>query len=260
MPRPPSTTRCSATVSRSASARAGACCFRLLNASPTENITLALSGHRFTVIALDGNPVPTQRSVDTLFLAPAERADVIVEMNRPGVWILGGIKDEDRKMGLGVVVEYANQGGEPQWSAPPSSQWDYTIFGADKPLPAPDERLDLLFEKVPGGRGGYNRWTINGKSWPATNPLFTTETGKRYRLVMTNKSGDNHPVHLHRHTFEVTKVGDKATAGVMKDTINMTQFSTVEIDFIANDPGPTLLHCHHQDHQDEGFMGMVTYL
>ena len=50
--------------------------FRLLNASPTQNITLALPGHRFTVIALDGNPVPTQRSVDTLFLAPAERADV----------------------------------------------------------------------------------------------------------------------------------------------------------------------------------------
>ena len=54
--------------------------FRLLNASPTENVTLALPGHRFTVIALDGNPVPSQRSVDTLFLAPAERADVIVEM------------------------------------------------------------------------------------------------------------------------------------------------------------------------------------
>jgi FtsP/CotA-like multicopper oxidase with cupredoxin domain len=234
--------------------------FRLLNASATENITLALPSHRFTVITLDGNPVPSRQSVDTLFLAPAERVDVIVEMNKPGVWILGGIKDEDRKMGLGVVVEYAGRRGEPQWSAPPSSVWDYTIFGADKPLPAPDERLDLLFEKVPGGRGGYNRWTINGKSWPATNPLFMTETGKRYRLVMTNKSGDNHPVHLHRHTFELTKVGDKATAGVMKDTINMTRFSTVEIDFIADDPGPTLLHCHHQDHQDEGFMGLVTYL
>jgi FtsP/CotA-like multicopper oxidase with cupredoxin domain len=77
---------------------------------------------------------------------------------------------------------------------------------------------------------------------------------------MTNQSGDNHPVHLHRHTFELTKVGDKATAGVMKDTINMTRFSTVEIDFTADDPGPALLHCHHQDHQDEGFMGLVTYL
>jgi len=33
------------------------------------------------------------------------------------------------------------------------------------------------------------------------------------RLHFTNKSGDNHPVHLHRHTFEVTKVGDKANRG-----------------------------------------------
>jgi FtsP/CotA-like multicopper oxidase with cupredoxin domain len=234
--------------------------FRLLNASPTQNVTLALPGHRFTVLALDGNPVPSQRAVDTLFLAPAERADVIVEMNRPGVWILGSARDEDRNMGLGVVVEYAGQRGEPQWSPPPNSTWDYTIFGDQRPVATPDQRIELLFEKVPGGRGGYNRWNLNGKSWPNTNPLYTTEPGKRYRLAMTNKSGDNHPVHLHRHTFEITKVGDKATAGVMKDTINMTRFSTVEIDFVADDPGLTLLHCHHQDHQDEGFMGIMTYI
>ncbi len=234
--------------------------FRMLNASPTQNVTLALAGHRFTVISLDGNAVPTRREVDTLFLAPAERADVIVEMNWPGVWIFGGIRDEDRNMGLGVIVEYARQRGDPRWSPPPNSTWDYTIFGHDAPVPAPDQRFDLLFEKVPGGRGGYNRWTINGKSWPATNPLFTTERGKRYRLVMTNNSGDNHPVHLHRHTFELTKINGKATAGVMKDTINMARFSTVEVDFVADDPGPTLLHCHHQDHQDEGFMGLMTYL
>jgi FtsP/CotA-like multicopper oxidase with cupredoxin domain len=234
--------------------------FRLLNASASENVTLALAGHRLTVVALDGNPVPSPRSIDSVFLAPAERADVVVEMNRPGVWILGSVKDDDRKIGLGAVVEYANQQGEPQWQDPPAAPWDYTIFGDERSVPEPDHRLELLFEKVPGGRGGYNRWTLNGRSWPATNPLLTTEVGKRYRLVMTNKSGDNHPVHLHRHTFELTKIGDKATAGVMKDTVNMTRFSSVEIDFVANDPGPSLLHCHHQDHQDEGFMGLVTYL
>jgi FtsP/CotA-like multicopper oxidase with cupredoxin domain len=59
---------------------------------------------------------------------------------------------------------------------------------------------------------------------------------------MINNSGDNHPMHLHRHTFEVTRVGNKATAGVMKDTVNMTRMSSVEIDFTADDPGPTLLH------------------
>jgi FtsP/CotA-like multicopper oxidase with cupredoxin domain len=58
----------------------------------------------------------------------------------------------------------------------------------------------------------------------------------------------------------VTRFGDKATAGVMNDTVNMTRMSSVEIDFITDDPGPTILHCHHQDHQDEGFMGLVTYL
>ena len=41
----------------------------------------------------------------------------------------------------------------------------------------------------------------------------------------------------------------------MKDTINMTRFSTVEIDFIADDPGPALLHCHHQDHRHEASWG-----
>lgn len=234
--------------------------FRLLNASATENVTLALAGHRLTVVALDGNPVPTQRNVDTVFLAPAERADVVVEMNRPGVWILGSVKEDDRKIGLGAVIEYANQSGEPQWQAPPSAAWDYTMFGTDRAVPEPDHRLELLFEKVPGGRGGYNRWMLNGNSWPNTRQLLTTEVGKRYRLIMTNKSGDNHPVHLHRHTFEVTKVGDKKTAGLMKDTVNMTRYSSVEIDFIADDPGPSLLHCHHQDHQDEGFMGLVTYI
>ena len=234
--------------------------FRVLNASATENVTLALAGHRMTVVALDGNPVPAQRTVDSVFLAPAERADVVVEMNRPGVWILGSVKDDDRKIGLGTVVEYAGQSGAPQWQAPASTAWDYTIFGDERPIPDPDHRIELLFEKIPGGRGGYNRWTLNGKSWPDTRSLLQTETGKRYRVAMTNKSGDNHPVHLHRHTFEVTKVGDKATAGLMKDTINMTRFSSVAFDFVADDPGPALLHCHHQDHQDEGFMGLVTEL
>jgi FtsP/CotA-like multicopper oxidase with cupredoxin domain len=234
--------------------------FRLLNASPTENVTVALAGHQLTVVALDGNPVPSPRRLDAVFLAPAERADVVVEMNRPGVWIFGSVKEDDRKKGLGTVVEYADQSGEPQWQDLPNTPWDYTIFGNQRTVPEPDHRLELLFEKVPGGRGGYNRWTLNGNSWPNTRQLLQTEVGKRYRLVMTNKSGDNHPIHLHRHTFELTKIGDKKTAGVMKDTVNMTRFSSVEIDFVADDRGPALLHCHHQDHQDEGFMGLVTYI
>jgi len=217
------------------------------------------SGHRFTVIALDGNPVPTPATVDILKLDAAERADVIVEMNNPGIWVFGSTDDMDRDMGMGVVIEYADRSGDPIWSRPARTQWDYTIFGRSVPAAAPDETINLKFEKIAGGRGNYNRWTINGKVWPDTNPLFTVQRGKRYRLVMNNNSGDEHPVHLHRHSFEVTKIGDKTTSGLMKDTISMPRFSMAEIDFIADNPGDTLFHCHHQDHMDEGFMGLITY-
>ena len=104
-------------TSPSASAPGSACLFRLLNASASMDVSLALSGHRFTVIALDGNPVPTPASVDVLTLDVAERADVIVEMNNPGVWVFGSTDDEDRNMGMGVVIEYQNRSGEPLWRA-----------------------------------------------------------------------------------------------------------------------------------------------
>ncbi|MDY0883570.1 multicopper oxidase family protein [Dongia soli] len=233
--------------------------FRLLNASGSMGISLALSGHRFTVIALDGNPVPTPMTVDAVELDVAERADVIVEMNNPGVWVFGSTDEDDRNMGMGVIIEYADRGGDPQWVAPPKAPWNYTAFGRTSPAAMPDEVIDLKFEKIPGGRGRYNRWTINGKSWPDTNPLFTVHRGKRYRLVMNNNSGDTHPVHLHRHSFEITKIGNKATSGVMKDTISLPRYSAAEVDFVADNPGNTLFHCHHQDHMDEGFAGLIIY-
>lgn len=234
--------------------------FRLLNASATMDVSLALPGHRFTVLALDGNPVPTPTTVDTLRLDVAERADVIVEMNNPGVWVFGSTDDMDRTMGMGVVIEYANQNGEPHWQAPANTNWDYMAFARAAPAPEGDATIQLTFEKIPGGHGGYNRWTINGKSWPQTNPLFSVQQGKRYRLVMRNNSGDRHPVHTHRHTFEVAKIGDKPLSGLMKDTLSMPRFSTAEINFVADDPGPTFFHCHHQDHMDEGFAGLITYV
>jgi FtsP/CotA-like multicopper oxidase with cupredoxin domain len=232
--------------------------FRLLNASATEPIRLALPGHHFDIVALDGNPLPVAKMVDVIDLASAERADAIVEMNNPGVWIFGAVQDDDREKGLGIVVEYANQRGEPRWSKP-SGEWDYTAFSTTSTAPAPDETLVLDFEKVPGGHGGYNRWNINGKSFPNTDRL-KVQQGRHYRLVMNNKSGDRHPVHLHRHVFELTKIAGKPMAGVIKDTVQVPRQQSVEVDFVANDPGLTLLHCHQQDHMDEGFMMLMEYV
>lgn len=85
---------------------------RLLNASATENVVLSLPGHKFTIMAMDGNPVPNPKPVEVLSLAVAERVDAIVEMNSPGVWVLGSTLAKERAMGLGIVVEYAELASE----------------------------------------------------------------------------------------------------------------------------------------------------
>ena len=235
----------------------------LLNASGTENVVLALPGHKFTVIAMDGNPVPNPTAVEVLSLAVAERVDAIVEMNNPGVWVLGSTLDKAREMGLGVVVEYAGKTGDPVWKDPASAGsdylWDYSQFASKGTAPAADGTFILTFRDVGPKKGtNFDMWTINNKSWPEIEPLVV-EQGKRYRLVFRNGSGDQHPMHLHRHSFEVTKIGDKQMTGLMKDVINVMPLDTVEVDFIANNPGDTLMHCHQQLHMDYGFMQLIKY-
>ena len=232
----------------------------ILNASATEIRRVSLPGHTFRVVALDGNPVPMPASVEAIQIAPAERVDAIVEMNQPGVWIFGTTNDEDREDGMGIVFEYAGRQGEPRWIAPGKIPWDYSIFGrsAVAPAPRPDGTFHLVFKKIPGGKGGYNRWLINGKSFPDTDPLIVHQ-GRRYRLIFDNQSDDAHPVHLHRHIFELTKVDGRNTAGVMKDTVLVKPNRPVEVDFVADNPGLTLFHCHQQLHMDFGFMTMLKY-
>ncbi|MGX4695352.1 hypothetical protein [Streptomyces sp. JNUCC 63] len=102
--------------------------FHVLNASATEIRSLALPGHTFKVVALDGNPVPRPADVPVLWIGTAERVSALAEMNHPGVWVLGDLADDDRKNGMGTVVEYAGRTGSPQWTAPPPSKWDYRTF------------------------------------------------------------------------------------------------------------------------------------
>jgi FtsP/CotA-like multicopper oxidase with cupredoxin domain len=233
---------------------------RLLNASATENVVLALPGHKFTVIAMDGNPVPNPKSVEVLSLAVAERVDAIVEMNSPGVWVLGSTLAKAREMGLGVVVEYAGKKGTPVWRDPAPVEWDYTQFANTiASTHVPDETFTLTFrDNGPKPGSKFDTWAINNKSWPDIEPLMV-EAGKRYRLVFRNGSGDQHPMHLHRHTFEVTQIGAKPLNGLMKDVINVMPLDTVEVDFVANNPGDTLMHCHQQLHMDYGFMQLIKY-
>jgi FtsP/CotA-like multicopper oxidase with cupredoxin domain len=239
--------------------------FHVLNGSAGEIRSLALPGHTFLVVAMDGNPLPKPVPVPGLWIGTAERISAIVEMNHPGVWVMGDTGDDDRRHGMGIVVEYAGHSGKSQWIAPHAFHWNYARFGqADAHAATPDEVIDMTFAKDNAALEGFNRWTINGVSYPLKQmmaaPAFHLKRGKRYRLRMRNASDDIHPIHLHRHTFELTRVAGQATSGVLKDVVMVGGYQETEIDFTADNPGPTLFHCHQQLHMDYGFMSLFDYV
>ena len=235
--------------------------FHVLNASATEIRSLALPGHVFRVVALDGNPVPNPAEAPILWLGTAERISAVVEMRHPGIWVMGDLADDDRGHGMGIVVEYAGRKGKPQWVKPKPFRWDYARFGRVGTPPQPDETNAMTFVKHNAALNGFNQWTINGEafSMETMKPANTVHQGRRYRLKFRNASDDVHPLHLHRHSFELVEVGGKPTAGVIKDVVMLGGFQELVVDFVADNPGPTLFHCHQQLHMDFGFMALFNY-
>jgi FtsP/CotA-like multicopper oxidase with cupredoxin domain len=239
--------------------------FHVLNGSATEIRSLALPGHTFKVVALDGNAVPRPADVPVLWLGTAERISAIVEMNHPGVWIMGDLADDDRGHGMGIVLEYAGHKGKPVWITPKPFHWDYLHFAkAGATALSPDETFEMIFAKGNAAEAGFNRWTINAVAHPMTQGVvaasFHLKQGRRYRIRMRNASDDIHPIHLHRHSFELTKLAGTPTAGVMKDVVMVGGYQETEVDFVADNAGLTLFHCHQQLHMDFGFMTLFDYV
>ena len=242
----------------------------VLNSSPTEVHWVALAGHELSVIAMDGSPVPNSHAVPMLRLAPGERVCVRVDMNNPGVWIFGEVRKHVQALGLGIVVEYANQAGPARWLQPAALSWNYADFavaGDDPPLPAID--IPLVIESKFRGHGSMEAWTINGKSYPEAG-VAALQAGRRYRLQFINRSADDHPLHLHRHSFEPRRLGmplierpgaamPREIRGLIKDVVLVDAQTRTDVEFTADHPGATLLHCHQQNHMDLGFMMLLRY-
>ena len=182
--------------------------FHILNGSATEIRSLALPGHTFTVVALDGNAIPKPVHVPGLWLGTAERVSAIVEMNHPGIWIMGDLADDDRHHGMGIVVEYAGSKASRSGSLQNRFAGIMPTLAAPLAPTEPDQIFDMTFAKQNAAQDGFNLWTINDVAFSEERmqPMFRLEKGKRYRIRMQNASDDIHPIHLHRHSFELTQV------------------------------------------------------
>jgi FtsP/CotA-like multicopper oxidase with cupredoxin domain len=156
----------------------------------------------------------------------------------------------------------------------------FVIKGADEPAYDRDY-VQLLDEwvRLENGRNGwegvthaghnlaeYNWFTINGKSFPATDDMVVAE-GDRVRIRIINAGYQSHPMHLHGKRFTVVaKDGAPVPAPYQADTVLVGSGERYDLELVADDPGDWMFHCHILHHVTNdavedpgGLMNFVTY-
>jgi FtsP/CotA-like multicopper oxidase with cupredoxin domain len=237
---------------------------RLINPAGDTTFRVAVGGHKLTVTHSDGQPVEPV-AVDVVRMGPGERYDVMVEANNPGVWQVAAAPEG--KNGLArAILRYVDSG---QSSPPPVSSRPQELSGrllsygdlrttGEETFPpdglfgGPDRTLDLTLS---GGMGNYV-WTIDGQAYPDAEPIEVSK-GEWVRFHLTNRSMMTHPMHLHGHFFQL----QTGTArGPLKDTVLVEpHMGEATFDFVADNPGDWLFHCHIVYHMESGMARVLSY-
>lgn len=105
----------------------------------------------------------------------------------------------------------------------------------------------------------FNWLTMNGKAGPATTPVLC-RLGERVRFRFINLGMDHHPIHMHGHTWQVTgteggRIPKAAWRPGNTELIGVAQARDVE--FVANNPGDWMIHCHLPHHMMNAMVTMV---
>ena len=263
---------------------------RFINASTAAVFTIKISGHKFRVTHTDGHPLVEPYETDTITLSPAERIDAeVAAVGEEGQSY--AIEGERRELGIRIPVTY--QTGQvsmvlspfvpPQATSIPGIENrtpDFTLeLNSVMDMTAKEQSSNTLNAPMnhggahdmasmpmpatePGSMSGMMRWTINGKSYPATQSL-QVKVGQVIKIRLWNKDITtaekmDHPIHIHGTKFQIVSLnGSQPEREIWKDTVNVPAGEYVDIAFTMTNPGMWMLHCHILDHEDGGMMTSI---
>jgi len=131
--------------------------------------------------------------------------------------------------------------------------------------------MGRMMEGMMGGRGmggmmgggnmpAYDTMTINGKAYPATEPLRVRK-GERVRLRLVNASADHtHVIRLAGHRLQVTHTdGNPLVKAVEVDAVPIAPSERYDVQFVADRPGAWFLYCAELGHAGAGEQVAVLY-
>ncbi|MEH6403839.1 MAG: multicopper oxidase family protein [Sneathiella sp.] len=252
---------------------------RLINAANARIFALDFQGHSPVVIAMDGQPIePHKPDGGLVILGPAMRIDLILDLQQEN-GSNHGIIDRSYK-GLEYQLTSLDYATRPLRNHKP----DWGIKLPSNNLPEPDiqnaKRHEVLFHggmmggmilrnmgikstkpaSMMGMMHSKNIWYINGVAAEGSimDPMLKLDINRSHILQMTNATAWHHPIHLHGHSFKVlTRNGKPTKYQEWQDTVIMAPKETVEIAFVADNPGDWMFHCHILEHAASGMMGVI---
>ncbi|CAD5369272.1 Multicopper oxidase [Rubrivivax sp. A210] len=252
---------------------------RLINGASARIFRLEFGGHAPWIIAHDGQAVPPHPIGDggLLFLAPGQRTDLVLDGNagsRKGGWAITDRRGQGSEI---ARIVYAGKPvraralGQPQALEPnrhtevrlESATQHFLMFeGGEGGMPAIGQ-VDGKALKVEDIRAQHGlTWTMNYSAQHEHammhEPLFYMRKGEHVQLRMINNTLFEHPMHLHGHFFRVLALDGKPNPlREWRDTVLLGPQGSVDIAFVAENPGEWMFHCHVLDHAAGGMMGTV---
>lgn len=263
---------------RSESVRAGERIrLRLINAATARVFRLDFSAGEPRVIAYDGQAVrPAPLADDDRIFGPGMRLDLVLDVMLPPGGVLD-IADANSRSVLGRLVCSAeaplrgeplaapialtpNERLRPNLNKAISHSIDFLGGDAGPPVIGAVDGRPIAYGEMKSKYG--LAWTVNSHAASEDahhhEPLLSFVRGKTYVIAMTNKTGFDHPIHLHGHFFRVLSLnGERLKQEVWRDTVMLTPWSDAVIALVAEEAGDWMFHCHVLEHAAAGMMAVV---
>jgi FtsP/CotA-like multicopper oxidase with cupredoxin domain len=222
--------------------------WRFANIGAEPLYKVGLQGHKFQVIAEDGDPVWKVWDNDTLLLPSGKRFDVLVTATGNGNIPLKSLAYYPYPdITIANVYVQGNQ-KEPAKTIPTS-----LISKRDLSLKNIANNRTLTFSS----NEEDNRFMINNKTFDPNRIDQKVKLGTVEEWTLINNDEDEHPFHIHVNDFQVVSVNGKPyDAHGLQDTVLIPSYGQVIVRIPFDDfAGKSVYHCHIMFHEDHGMMG-----
>ena len=203
-------------------------------------------------------------------LAPAERADVIIDFSTVSVGTSVILQNGDGSDTYSYRSGYTSEGS---WSNG-SSKVDIMRFDVARDevdessipatlrtvsrIPTSQATKSRSWTLGKGYNGGRNQWNINGKYYDPARVDATPALNSTEIWTFQNQSGQTHPMHIHDVQFQIVDINGRAPSAFdagWKDTVLVPSWGTARVIMkFADSTGIYVMHCHKLEHEDHAMM------